>query len=181
MTKSALIIGTLLVLTGSADVALAQSARTQVECSMLDVAATTMIEDHGRVADVSPERLYGAALVMQEARKACRDERFNEARALYDLVLSLGPVVGQASESQSWRAWCKALIRRSCFTGTNKNSGSDPVLGMTRRGPSAPISKIPIQFERGRRGCGGRSARWSPGCRRPTWSSGAASGLCSVD
>ena len=98
MAKTALIIGTLLVLTGSSDVALTQPARTQVECSMLDVAATTMIEDHGRVADVSPERLYGAALVMQEARKACRDERFNEARALYDLVLSLGPVVGQASE-----------------------------------------------------------------------------------
>ena len=68
MTKSALIIGTLLVLTGSADVALAQSARSKVDCSMLDVAATAMIEEHGRVADVSPERLYGAA---QEARKAC--------------------------------------------------------------------------------------------------------------
>ena len=83
MAKSALIIGTLLLLTGS-DVALAQSVRTQVDCSMLDVKATAMIEEHGRVADVSPERLYGAALVMQEARKACRNERFNEARALYE-------------------------------------------------------------------------------------------------
>ena len=69
MTKSALIIGTLLVLTGSADVALAQSASSKVNCSMLDVAATVMIAEHGPVADVSPERLYGAA---QEARKACR-------------------------------------------------------------------------------------------------------------
>jgi hypothetical protein len=48
------------------------------------------------IADLSSDRLYGAALVMQQARKACRGERFN--RALYKLVLSLGPVVGQASE-----------------------------------------------------------------------------------
>jgi len=77
---------------------MAQSTGTRADCSTLDVAATAMIEEHGRVADVSPERLYGAALVVQQARKACRDERFGEARALYDLVLSLGPIVGQASD-----------------------------------------------------------------------------------
>ena len=42
-------------------------------------------------------------------------------------------------------------------------------------------SEVPIQFERGRRGCGGRSARWSPGYRRLTWSSGAALGSRCVD
>ena len=65
---------------------------------MLDVAATTAIEEHGRMADVSPDRLFGAALVMQQARKACRDQRFHEARALYEVVLSLGPVASQESD-----------------------------------------------------------------------------------
>lgn len=35
---------------------------------------------------------------MQQARQACRNLRFDEARALYDLVLSLGPVVSHETE-----------------------------------------------------------------------------------
>jgi len=57
-----------------------------------------MIEERGRVADIRSDRLYGATLVMQQARQACREARFAEARAFYDLVLSLGPVVGHESE-----------------------------------------------------------------------------------
>jgi hypothetical protein len=91
-------VGALFVLLGAVIVAFAQSTRARANCSTLDVAAITMIEEHGRMADVSADRLYGAALVLQQAREACRDARFDEARALYDLVLSLGPVVGHKSE-----------------------------------------------------------------------------------
>jgi hypothetical protein len=94
MTKLGLIIRTALLLLGASIVAFAQGMR--VDCSTLDIAAIAMIEEHGRVADISSDRLYGAALVMQQARKACRDERFEEARALYDIVLSLGPVAVKA-------------------------------------------------------------------------------------
>jgi hypothetical protein len=76
MQEIALILGTFLVLSGSVDPAMAQSTGTRADCSTLDVMARAM----------------------QQARKACRDERFGEARALYDLVLSLGPIVGQASD-----------------------------------------------------------------------------------
>ena len=96
MTRLGLIVGAVFVLLSAVIVAFAESTGARADCSTLDVAAIAMIEEHGRVADVSPDRLFGAALVMQQARKACRDERFNEARALYDLILSLGPVVGQA-------------------------------------------------------------------------------------
>ena len=97
MTRLGLIIGAVFVLLAAVIMAFAESREARVDCATLDVAAITMIEEHGRVADVPPDRLYGAALVMQQARKACRDARFDEARALYELVLSLGPVVAHES------------------------------------------------------------------------------------
>ena len=98
MTRLGLIVGAVFVLLGAVIVAFAESGGARVDCATLDIAAITMIEEHGRVADVPSDRLYGAALVMQQARQACRDARFDEARALYDLVLSLGPVVGHETE-----------------------------------------------------------------------------------
>ena len=98
MTKLGLIVGAVFVLLGAVIVAFAESTGTRADCSTLDVAAIAMIEEHGRVADVPSDRLYGAALVMQQARQACRDARFDEARALYNLVLSLGPVVAHESD-----------------------------------------------------------------------------------
>lgn len=96
MTRLGLIVGAVFVLLSAVIVAFAESTGARADCSTLDVAAIAMIEEHGRVADISSDRLYGAALVMQQARKACRDERFEEARALYDIVLSLGPVAVKA-------------------------------------------------------------------------------------
>ena len=98
MTRLGLIVGAIFVLLGAVIVAFALSTGARAKCSALDVAAIAMIEEHGRVADVPTDRLYGAALVMQQARQACRDARFDEARALYDLVLSLGPVVAHESD-----------------------------------------------------------------------------------
>lgn len=98
MAKTALILGTLCILAGSADLAMSESAGDRAGCSTRDVKATTLIEDHGVAADVPAERLFGAALIVFEARKACNEGRFSEARALYDFVLSLGPVVGHASD-----------------------------------------------------------------------------------
>ena len=98
MTRLGLIIGAVFVLLAAVIMAFAESAMARVDCATLDIAAITMIEEHGRVADVPSDRLYGAALVMQQARQACRDARFPEARALYDLILSLDPVVDRESE-----------------------------------------------------------------------------------
>jgi hypothetical protein len=78
--------------------AVSQSAQDGPECSTRDVNAITLIEEHGIAADVPAERLYGATLVVFEARKACKEGRFSEARALYDFVLSLGPVPGQTAQ-----------------------------------------------------------------------------------
>jgi hypothetical protein len=98
MAKLLLMLGTFLILAGSADMAISQSAQGWGDCSMRDIKATTLIEDHGVAADVHAERLFGAALIVFEARKACREGRFSEARALYDFVLTLGPVLGHAAQ-----------------------------------------------------------------------------------
>jgi hypothetical protein len=98
MTKPGMIVGAIFVLLGAVLAAFAEPATKRADCATLDIAAIAMIEEHGRVADITSDRLYGAALVMQQARQACRDARFAEARALYELVLSLGPVVGHESE-----------------------------------------------------------------------------------
>ena len=98
MTRLGLIVGAMFIFLAAVIVAFAESGGARANCATFDIAAITMIEDHGRVADVPADRLYGAALVMQQARKACRDARFDEARALYDLVLSLGPVVAHESD-----------------------------------------------------------------------------------
>jgi hypothetical protein len=97
MARSALIWGALLIWFGSAQTAVSQSAQDGPGCSTRDVEAITLIEDHGIAADVPAERLYGATLVVFEARKACKEGRFSEASALYDFVLSLGPVPGQTA------------------------------------------------------------------------------------
>ena len=98
MTRLGLFIGAVFVLLGAVIVALAEFGGARVDCASRDIAAITMIEEHGRAADVPSDRLYGAALLMQQARQACRNARFDEARALYGLVLLLGPVVSHETE-----------------------------------------------------------------------------------
>ena len=61
MTRLGLIAGAVFVLLGAVIVAFAESPGARTDCSTLDVAAVTMIEEHGRVADVPTDRLYGAA------------------------------------------------------------------------------------------------------------------------
>jgi hypothetical protein len=97
MAKLVLIIGVVFVLVGTAIVAFGRSADTRLDCSKLDIAAEDLIEKRGGIANLSSGQLYGASLVMRQASRACRAERFNEARALYDLVLSLGLVACQGS------------------------------------------------------------------------------------
>ena len=76
----------------------AEGAGALADCSARDLAAIASIEQHGRAGDVSPELLYGAAAIMQQARKACREGRFAEGLAFYDFVLTLGPIVANAAE-----------------------------------------------------------------------------------
>ena len=95
MAKSLLVLGAFLIWAVSTDGAVSQSAQGWADCSTRDVNAVTLIENHGAAADVPAERLFGATLVVFEARKACNEGRFSEARALYELVLTLGPVHGQ--------------------------------------------------------------------------------------
>lgn len=97
MAKPRLVLGAFLIWAGLTEMAVSQSAQGWADCSTRDVKAITLIEDHGIAADVPAERLYGASLVVFEARKACKEGRFSEASALYDFVLSLGPVPGQTA------------------------------------------------------------------------------------
>jgi hypothetical protein len=98
MTKAVLVWSALLIWVGSAQTAVSQSAQDWLGCSTSDANAITLIEEHGDAADVPPERLYGATLVVLEARKACREGRLKDARALYNVVLAIGPVPGQTAQ-----------------------------------------------------------------------------------
>lgn len=62
------------------------------ECSVKDVKVLTLIEEHGIAQDLPADRLAKAGLAMLDARTACYDGRVNDALALYDSVLALGPV-----------------------------------------------------------------------------------------
>jgi hypothetical protein len=97
MAKPRLVLGAFLIWAGLTEMAVSQSTHGWADCSTRDVEALTLIEDRGIAADVPAERLYGASLVVFEARKACKEGRFSEASALYDFVLSLGPVPGKTA------------------------------------------------------------------------------------
>jgi hypothetical protein len=62
-------------------------------CALKETRVITLIEDHGAAEDLSSDRLGDAGLTMLRARMACYEGRVGEALALYDSVLSLGPVV----------------------------------------------------------------------------------------
>jgi hypothetical protein len=73
-----------------------QSGTFAAVCAAKEIKVITLIEDHGAAADVAPERLGDAGLAMLRARLACYEGRVAEAVALYDEILSLGPVVAAA-------------------------------------------------------------------------------------
>ena len=56
------------------------------------VSIATAIEDHGAAEDVASEKLGEAGLTLLKARMTCYEGRLKEALALYDQILSLGPV-----------------------------------------------------------------------------------------
>jgi hypothetical protein len=72
---------------------LAQGPAGQIarECAQRDIAVITLIEDHGAADDLPADRLYSAALTQLRARSACYAGRIEEALALYDSILDLGP------------------------------------------------------------------------------------------
>ncbi len=83
----------------SASLAMAISSMAQepkghlaLACSLRDITVITLIEDHGAADDVPADRLYSAALTQLRARSACYVGRIEEALALYDSILDLGPI-----------------------------------------------------------------------------------------
>jgi hypothetical protein len=75
-----------------------QAVQLARECAVKEVAAITVIEDHGNADDVPANRLGEAGQTMLDARLACYAGRVTEALALYDRVLALGPVASTTGQ-----------------------------------------------------------------------------------
>ena len=75
---------------------LAMPATAQVkfakECSLRDIKALTLIEDHGAMGSVPAVQLANAFLTVLDARDICAEGRVAEALARYDSIGDLGPV-----------------------------------------------------------------------------------------
>jgi hypothetical protein len=61
-------------------------------CAQKEVQAITLIEDHAAADDLAPDTLSETGATMLRARLACYDGHVSEAVALYEQILSLGPV-----------------------------------------------------------------------------------------
>ena len=70
-----------------------QSTPFARSCALKETAVITLIEDHAEAQDVASDKLGEAGLAMLRARLACYQGRVDEALALYDGILKLGPVV----------------------------------------------------------------------------------------
>ncbi|KRE02995.1 hypothetical protein ASE63_26150 [Bosea sp. Root381] len=75
------------------------AAKTQVqtghfdrECALNEIKVITLIEDHGAAEDLPADRLHNAALMQLRARSVCYEGRIEQALALYDGILDLGPI-----------------------------------------------------------------------------------------
>jgi hypothetical protein len=78
--------------------ALAEPSHTlATECALREIKVITLIEDHGDAGDIPSDKLAAAGVTMFEARLICYEGRVDEALALYDSILSLGPVVARNS------------------------------------------------------------------------------------
>lgn len=75
MAELRLVLGAFLIWAGLTEMAVSQSAQGLADCSTADLKAATLIENHGVAADVPAERLFGATLIVFEARKACVRQR----------------------------------------------------------------------------------------------------------
>jgi hypothetical protein len=76
----------------------AETGHLSRDCARKEIAAITLIEDHGAAGDVSSDRLGQAGLTMQRARMACYEGRVGEALALYESILNLGPVASLSGQ-----------------------------------------------------------------------------------
>jgi len=81
------------VLGSSAAGANGQSRPFATSCALKETTVITLIEDHAEAQDVPSDKLGEAGLAMLRARIACYEGRVEEALALYDGILNLGPVV----------------------------------------------------------------------------------------
>jgi hypothetical protein len=88
---AAVVLGASLSMTINAT-AQGQASKFTRECALKDIAAVTVIEDHGMAEDLPGDRLFDAWLTMLRARSACHEARVSEALALYESILALGPV-----------------------------------------------------------------------------------------
>jgi len=70
-----------------------QSRPFATTCALKETAVITLIEDHAEAQDLPSDKLGEAGLAMLRARLTCYEGRVEEALALYDGILSLGPVV----------------------------------------------------------------------------------------
>jgi hypothetical protein len=75
-----------------------QAVRLARECAVKEVAAITVIEDHGEADDLPANRLSEAGETMMGARSACYEGRVSEALAMYDRVIALGPVASTTGQ-----------------------------------------------------------------------------------
>jgi hypothetical protein len=92
-----LCLGAIVVsVTGSSATADEQTGRFATACALQETKVVILIEEHGDAEDLPSDRLSDAGLAMLRARQACYEGRVGEALALYDGILSLGPVVLQA-------------------------------------------------------------------------------------
>jgi hypothetical protein len=90
----ALAVGASLAMTISA-MAQGQAGQVARACALKEIAAITVIEDHGAAEDLPAGRLGDAGLTMLRARLTCYEGRVDEALALYESILNLGPVASQ--------------------------------------------------------------------------------------
>lgn len=74
--------------------AMAQARAEQFarECALKEVKVITIIEDHGAAQDLPADLLVNAELMMMRARSVCYEGRVEEALALYQGILDIGPV-----------------------------------------------------------------------------------------
>ena len=77
-----------------------QSTNFALACALKEVKVITLIEEHGEARDIPADSLADAGMAMLRARATCYEGRVTEALALYDGILTLGPVVSLRSQSQ---------------------------------------------------------------------------------
>jgi hypothetical protein len=69
-----------------------RAERFALECAQQEVKVITLIEDHGAAQDLPADLLGSAGLMMMRARSVCYEGRVEEALALYQSILDIGPV-----------------------------------------------------------------------------------------